>query len=91
MAELLKHAPNDPIAPLFNPHLNPGGVLVVAHDGGLSLHETVRESDPLSEFIQRGLRHASLNPSFVDAFETEARVHQPLSHLTIVGKHHETR
>jgi hypothetical protein len=91
VAELLKHTSNDSIAPLFNPHFHPGGVVVVAHDRGLSLHETIRETDTSSELIQRGLRHTTLNTGFVDTLETEAGVHQLLSHLAIVRKNDETR
>jgi hypothetical protein len=90
MSELLKHPSNDSITPLFNPHLNPGGVIVVAHDGGLRLHEAIRETDTFSELIQRGLRHTTFNTGFVDSLETEARVHQLLSHLAVVSKNYKT-
>jgi hypothetical protein len=91
MPEFLKYSSNNSVTALFNPHLNPGGIFIVAHDGGLSLHETIRETDPLSELIQRGLRHAPLHASFIDPLETEARMHQLLGHLTVVRKDHEAR
>jgi hypothetical protein len=90
MSELLKHPSNDSVTPLFNTNLNPGCVVVVAHDGCLGLHEAIRETDTFSELIQRGLRHTSFNASLIDSLETEARVHQLLSHLAVVSKNYKT-
>jgi hypothetical protein len=91
MSELLKYPSNDSVTPLFNLHLNPSGVVVVALDGRLGLHETIRETDTFSELIQCGLGHTSLNTSFVYPLETKTGVHQLLGHLPIVGEDHKTR
>jgi hypothetical protein len=75
VTEFLEHTSNDSITSLFDAYFDPRRVVVVAHDSCLGLHETIRETDTLSELIERDLRNTPLNSSLIDTLKPEARVH----------------
>jgi hypothetical protein len=91
VTDLLKHSSNDSIATLFDPHLYPCRIFIIAQNSGVALDETIREANPFFQFVQCRLRDTSLNASFVGALKAKARMHQFLGHLTIVSEHHQTR